>query len=81
MSIFSNIAKQMKREAYRTGRYYCPHCNELMIFEDDSHDYLVCEHCGHSMNYEEYGFPEGEYDELLEYPSKEEVCGYDPDDD
>lgn len=66
---------QAKRDwALISGNYICPHCKDnFMVFEDDSHDFLVCEACGHSMRYEEYGFEEGEYDKSLLYPLEEDL--------
>ena len=44
------------REALETGKYTCPECGKLMIFEDEKwRDSLVCEHCGYSCKLDEYG--------------------------
>ncbi len=59
-------------EGLMTGDYFCPVCGEKMIFEDDeTRDILVCEHCGHSMDLDHYGFTDEEYAKL--YPTKEEL--------
>lgn len=60
-------------EGLTTGRYYCPECGELMEFEDENEDTLVCLHCGSSTELDEYGY-DGE--ENL-YPTREEVLGID----
>lgn len=62
-----------------TGKHYCPECNSLMEWEDENEDILVCPNCGHSVDSDHYGFKnDSEYDAL--YPTKEEVCGTDDDD-
>ena len=51
-----------------------------MEWEDEWEDTLVCPKCGHSMDSDHYGFAsEEEYNAM--YPTKEEVCGYEDDDD
>ncbi len=68
-----NLLNNAQIEALLTGRYICSECGELMEFEDEWEDTLVCPHCGHSVDLEHYGFEKDEdYDAL--YPTKEEVC-------
>ena len=59
-------------EALKTGDYFCAECGELMEFEDEFEDVLVCSHCGHSVDLDDYG-REGdeEYDNL--YPTEDEL--------
>lgn len=45
-----------------------------MEFEDEWEDTLVCPHCGHSVDLEEYGCEGDEKYENL-YPTREEVLG------
>ncbi len=75
MSFFNNA----QRDALLTGRYICSECGELMIFEDENEDTLVCPNCGHDEDSDHYGLTDEEYENL--YPTKEEVCGYEDDDD
>ena len=51
MSIFNE--KQIK--AMTSGRYICSECGSVMEFEDEWEDTLVCPHCGHSIDLDEYG--------------------------
>jgi DNA-directed RNA polymerase subunit M/transcription elongation factor TFIIS len=61
------------------GRYICSECGSAMEFEDEWEEVLVCSKCGHSVDLERYGFENDEdYDAL--YPSKEEVVGYEDED-
>lgn len=46
-----------------------------MEFEDEWEDTLVCLHCGHSVDLDEYGCEEEEYENL--YPTREEVLNID----
>lgn len=69
---------EKQRKAMEDGRYICPECGELMEFEDKWEDTLVCAHCGHSMDLEEYGCEGDEKYENL-YPTREEVLGIVPD--
>lgn len=72
------------REALRSGKYPCPKCGNLMVFEDDGKTSLVCEKCGHDCALENYGLSEDEIFER-EYPNLgisetyEEVYGADDD--
>ena len=50
MSIFNE--KQIK--AMTSGRYICSECGSVMEFEDEWEDTLVCPHCGHSIDLDEY---------------------------
>lgn len=76
MGFFNNTVK----EALLTGKYICSVCGSNMEPEDEWADVLVCQKCGHSIDYERYGFENDEdYDAL--YPTKEEVMGYDEDED
>ena len=44
------------RRALETGKYTCPECGELMVFEDEKwRDSLVCENCGYSCALDDYG--------------------------
>ncbi len=51
MSIFN----EKQRKAMTDGEYICSECGGLMEFEDEWEDTLVCPHCGHSIDLEEYG--------------------------
>lgn len=62
------------------GRYICSECGEIMEFEDEWRDILICPKCGHSVELERYGLEREEDYEAL-YPSKEEVLGYSEKDD
>jgi DNA-directed RNA polymerase subunit M/transcription elongation factor TFIIS len=63
-----------------SGRYICHECGAMMEFENESRDILVCSHCGHSVELDYYGSEDKDsYDSL--YPTKEEVVGYDDEDD
>ena len=69
MSFFNDLLI----EGLLTGRYICSECGELMEFEDEWKDILVCLNCGHSVDLDHYGFEKDEdYDAL--FPSKDEVC-------
>lgn len=47
---------EKRKEALETGKYFCPECGELMIFEDEQwRDSLVCENCGYSCKLDDYG--------------------------
>ncbi len=63
------------REAMLSGKYICSKCGELMEFEDEFEDILVCSNCGHSVDLDRYGFDDEEYEQL--YLTREEVLGYD----
>ena len=44
------------KEALRTGKYLCPECGNLMVFEDEKwKDSLICEECGYGCSTLEYG--------------------------
>lgn len=75
MDIFNNA----QMEALKTGKYFCRKCGALMKFEDEWEDILICPKCGYSEDSDRYGFTDEEYEKL--YPTKEEVCGYDEDED
>lgn len=50
-------------EALETGRYECPECHQLMVFEDEKwRDSLVCENCGYSCKLDDYGMDTSEVD-------------------
>lgn len=62
-----------------TNEYPCPQCKALMEFEDEWEETLICPSCGYEVSSDHYGFnSDEEYDAL--YPTKEEVCGYNEDD-
>lgn len=76
MSFFNK--KQIK--AMLSREYFCNECGNLMEFEDEGEDVLLCPHCGHSVELDEYGREnEEEYENL--YPTREEVLGIDNDED
>lgn len=75
MSIFN----EKQRKAMADGEYICSECGGLMEFEDEWEDTLVCLHCGHSIDLEEYGCEGDEKYENL-YPTREEVLGIATDD-
>lgn len=54
-------------------------CGHLMEFEDEWEDTLVCPHCGHSIDLDDYGREGNEEYENL-YPTREEVLGIANDD-
>lgn len=60
-------------------RYFCPECGNLMEWEDEWEDSLVCPVCGTSADPEFYGMTEEEVDAM--YPTKEEVLGFFDDED
>ena len=70
MSIYNE--KQIK--AITSGRYICSECVCVMQCEYEGEDTLVCPHCGHSIDLDEYGC---EGDEKYEnvYPTREDVLG------
>lgn len=67
-------------KAMFSGEYTCNECGEKMEFEDEMEDILVCPHCGHSVDLDDYGCEDDEDYENL-YPTREEVLGIDEDDD
>lgn len=68
MSIFNE--EQIK--AMFSREYICHECGNLMEFEDEWEDILVCPHCGHSVELDDYGCEdEEEYRNL--YPTREEI--------
>ena len=75
MSIFN----EKQRKAMTDGKYICFECGGLMEFEDEWEDTLVCSHCDHSVDLEEYGCEGDEKYENL-YPTREEVLGIATDD-
>lgn len=70
MSIFNE--KQIK--AMFSREYICHECGNGMEFEDECADTLVCTHCGHSVDLDDYGRENGEEYENL-YPTREEITG------
>lgn len=75
MSIFNE--EQIK--AMLSREYICHECGHLMGFEDEWEDTLVCPHCGHSIDLDDYGCEsDDEYENL--YPTREEVLGIADDD-
>ncbi len=56
-------------KAMATREYICPECGELMIFEDEYESMLLCEHCGYSVDLDDYGADP--YENL--YPLKEDL--------
>lgn len=76
MSFFNDIVIK----ALQSGIHICSKCGAHMKFEDKTQDTLICPKCGHSIDYERYGFENDEdYDAL--YPTKEEVLGNEDDED
>lgn len=72
MSFFNDKQK----EALLSGNYYCSQCGNLMEFEDEWEDTLVCPNpeCGHSVDSDRYGCEDDDEYERL-YPTLEEVLG------
>lgn len=78
MSIFNK--KQNK--ALLSKKYICNECGELMEFEDEWEDILICPKCGHTIETDDYGFEDGDDEDYEEYyPTKEEVLGIVSEDD
>ena len=75
MGFFNDLLK----EALFSGNYICSQCGARMEFEDEYEETLVCPECGYDVALERYGFESDEEYNAL-YPTKEEVCGYDDDD-
>lgn len=65
-------------EGMRTGKYPCEKCGNLMIWETDREDILVCPKCGYSVDSDHYGFTDEEYEAL--YPTLEELIDQEEDD-
>ena len=63
-----------------SGNYICSQCGANMEFEDEWEDTLVCPKCGHDIDVDRYGCERDEEYEAL-YPTKEEVVGYDEEED
>lgn len=59
-------------KAMFSREYICHECEKLMEFEDEGEDILVCPHCGHSVELDDYG-REGDEDYENLYPTLEEV--------
>ncbi len=76
MSMFNE--KQM--EAMFGGNYICSKCGGKMEFEDKWEETLVCPACGHDVAVERYGMENDEEYEA-QYPTREEVVGYEDDKD
>lgn len=75
MSIFNE--EQIK--AMFSREYIGHECGHSMEFEDEWEDTLVCPHCGHSIDLDDYGCEsDDEYENL--YPTREEVLGIANDD-
>ena len=70
MSIFNE--EQIK--AMMSGRYICSECGSVLGFGDGWGDSLVCPHCGHSVDLDEYGC-EGDDKYEHVYPTREDVLG------
>lgn len=70
MSIFNE--EQIKAMFGR--EHVCRECGNLMEFEDEWEDTLICPHCGHSVELDRYGCEDDEEYENL-YPTREEVLG------
>lgn len=62
-----------------SGDYICRGCGPFVGFEDEWGDTLVCPHCGHSIDLDDYGREGNEEYENL-YPTREEVLGIANDD-
>lgn len=60
-------------------RYFCPECGNLMQWESEWEDSLVCPVCGASADPEFYGMTEDEIDAM--YPTREQVLGIAGEDD
>lgn len=67
------------REALWTGNYICSQCGGHMSFTDEYENVLMCEKCFHNIPLERYG-AESDDEFYALYPTKEEICGFDPDD-
>lgn len=74
----SRFYNEKQAEAFKSGEYYCRECGELMEFEDEHEDSLICHTCGFSQDSDYYGFSsDDEYDAL--FPTEEEVLARDDD--
>lgn len=65
---------EKQKKAMENGEYICSECGRVMEFEDEWEETLVCPHCGHSVDLEEYGCEGYEKYENL-YPTREELLG------
>jgi hypothetical protein len=75
MSIFNE--KQIK--GMLTGEYICSECGNLMEFENENEDTLVCPSCGNDISLDRYGFENDEEYEKL-YPTLGDMLGISEDD-
>lgn len=75
MSIFNE--EQIK--AMFSREYVCRGCGPFVGFAGEWEDALVCPHCGHSIDLDDYGCEGNEEYENL-YPTREEVLGIANDD-
>lgn len=66
-----NFMNEKRLKAMISGEYPCEKCGELMKWETDWEDILICPKCGYSIDSDHYGLTEEEYEAL--YPTLEEV--------
>ncbi|MCD7804551.1 MAG: DNA-directed RNA polymerase I [Oscillospiraceae bacterium] len=57
----------------------CPECGAQLEWEDEYEETLVCPECGWECDSDHFRLTDEEYD--AQYPTKEEVCGYDDEED
>lgn len=63
MSFFSDLWKI----SVLTGKFVCPECKKWMHFENANEDTLVCDHCGYSVDIDDYGkdIDDEDYDSIF----------------
>lgn len=66
-----SFMNEKKLAALNSGIFPCERCGEPMEWETEREDILVCPHCGYSVDWDQYGFTDEEYEDL--YPTYEEL--------
>ena len=67
-------------EAMKSGKFICSVCGELMFFENEWEEVLICPRCGHECLTDRYGIEDDDKYYAL-YPTIEELTGeYEEDD-
>jgi hypothetical protein len=69
-----NLAHNKLYDALSTGIYLCPICNNLMEFENENKDVLICTVCNNDVLLDDYGYAHFGYtEEDLFYESCEDL--------